>query len=136
MKCGRLLSGKNMLIGISLLIFANCRSEDIKKTYYFENSQISQTVIVTYVKNGIDFYCEFLDKNNKTNNIVFKGVAEKNTGIEIDEDEEGISYPSEEYIFSNNKITVKFRIAQKNKNKMKVITTNDLFSYKGLLLLK
>ena len=139
MKLGKVFNFKInvvFIIFIALFVFEKCKSAKDNHAFFFENDKISQRVSIVYVKEGVTFNLLFEDKDNANNNLNLQGIAKKNIGTEIDEDENGISYPSQEYIFQNDNIFVAFRIDLETQKRMWVTTTDKRFSYKGMLLLK
>ena len=68
--------------------------------YTYQNDSIKQSILITYTnENEIRFRYSINIKKERSE-INFNGIAINNfpDGVEIDEDEEGIAYPSNEYV--------------------------------------
>jgi hypothetical protein len=116
-----------------------------KCIYIFENDTIIQTVNVNFInENEINFNYTVENKFKKQKSII-QGIAKNRNktsenGVEIDEDEEGNSYPVNEYIYDNN-CRLYFRIDMDTQFRMQIreadcLHSNSLCSFEssGILI--
>ena len=98
------------------------KSEESQSIYIFSNDTLTQKVTLEYLSdNKIRFV--FISKNNireLTDSV--KGIAASKSSVdpEIDEDEEGNAYPTQEYILAG-KYWLSIRIDMESKDKLRVI---------------
>lgn len=88
--------------------------------FVYEDNYIKQILKVKYInENEILFVIDFENKDNKHKCVLEGKAINKNRNLdpEIDENEEGNAYPSNEFEFKRGKCIVKIRIAMMEKNK-------------------
>jgi hypothetical protein len=91
-------------------------------TYSFENDTLLQKIEIVYISNN-EIRFKILSKNAKRNLVsTIEGIAKRgeNTDLEIDEDEDGISYPSVEYVYEEG-CRLSIRIEMERKEKVRII---------------
>lgn len=95
--------------------------------YTYEDDNIKQTLSIVY-KNEyeIKFYLQNEKREPNCKQIIEGYAVNENKDLdpELDEDEDGISYPSNEFIFKKGKCLIAIRIAMKEKDKA-IIKTNN-----------
>ena len=93
--------------------------------FLFENDTISQKLeIVTMTDSVIDFVLTSHNKlKNVTSKIEGKASSDPKLDPEIDEDEEGNAYPSQQYIYKNECLLY-IRIDLQLKDKIKIAEVN------------
>lgn len=94
--------------------------KDYEKVFIYEDNTVKQTLGVNYKgENLIEFTLNF-EKKDGSCKVNVQGVAKnknENLDPELDEDEEGIAYPSNEFIYEKGKCIIALRIAMKEKDK-------------------
>jgi hypothetical protein len=89
--------------------------------YEYENDTIKQSILIAYInENKIRFNYRINIKNIRSQ-INLNGIATNNypEGIEIDEDEEGVAYPSDEYVHTTTDGAMLFiRISLEERDKV------------------
>jgi hypothetical protein len=97
------------------------------QVFNYEDSLVHQILGVNFTTEyEIDFIIQFIKKDGSCN-IQMKGHAEninKDLETELDEDEDGVAYPSNEFIFENGKCITAVRIAMNDGDKAYVKTQN------------
>jgi hypothetical protein len=120
---------------IDTAIATNSKQNELKlngyeKTFVYEDNLVKQILGVNYKGENIIEFSLKLEKKDGSCKVNFQGEAKnknENLDPELDEDEEGIAYPSNEFVYEKEKCIIALRIAMKEKDKaiIKTVGCND-----------
>jgi len=89
-------------------------------SFIYEDNTVKESLSVSYKSDSEIIFSLNLRKKDGTCSVVLNGKAtnkNENLDPELDEDEEGLAYPSNEYVYENGECTAALRIAMTAKDK-------------------
>lgn len=92
--------------------------------FKFENNEIIQIIAIQYIdENTIKFILKIISKADENESNLAGNAKIKVGDSEIDEDEEGIGYPVNEYVYDGD-CWISIRIALQTKDMLRIISSD------------